>query len=408
MVFRCNGCGAEPTRHSSFIQHLERATDPRCIRVREELENTLRRPFRHDRPAPLRRRLSHNNPGDSSGAGAPEDNPDIESTPAPQPENPPAEFEGDFSGRREEYTEDDFPSLEGQQDAPHARVPSDFATTVTESDDDEDDPEDEAVGQDALDGTPDQEQGPTITTSSPRRSPSASPACSRRSQTPMDIDAGADKEDLQQSAQNGDDNLRSGPGGVQPEAHEQLHQAPVKVRAYGRQAGAIINEFDIRVSAYREYQLKVNGSTDNPYAPFACELDWDLARWAKLRNISASALNELLSIKGIVEKLGLSYKNSGELNRVIDEQLPLRRPAFVHHEATVMGEKFDMYARDIMQCILALYGDAEHARYLCIMPERHYADADETIRLYHDLHTGRWWWDTQVCTTDSLHWSSSY
>jgi hypothetical protein len=30
-------------------------------------------------------------------------------------------------------------------------------------------------------------------------------------------------------------------------------------------------------------------------------------------------------------------------------------------------------------------------------PERHYADADKTVRLFHDMHTGRWWWGTQVC-----------
>jgi len=26
----------------------------------------------------------------------------------------------------------------------------------------------------------------------------------------------------------------------------------------------------------------------------------------------------------------------------------------------------------------------------------HYLDADQTIRLYHDMHTGKWWWETQV------------
>ncbi|KAF7373988.1 hypothetical protein MSAN_00611700 [Mycena sanguinolenta] len=33
---------------------------------------------------------------------------------------------------------------------------------------------------------------------------------------------------------------------------------------------------------------------------------------------------------------------------------------------------------------------------LVFAPERHYADADKTVRLYHDLHTGKWWWATQV------------
>ena len=98
----------------------------------------------------------------------------------------------------------------------------------------------------------------------------------------------------------------------------------------------------------------------------------------------------------MVEALGLSYRNTNELDKIVDTSLPTHRPMFMRHEAVVMGEKFDVFARNPMECITALLGDPEHVRYLCFTPERHYADADETIRLYHDLHTGKWWWDTQV------------
>ncbi len=27
------------------------------------------------------------------------------------------------------------------------------------------------------------------------------------------------------------------------------------------------------------------------------------------------------------------------------------------------------------------------------------ADEDQTVRLYHDMHTGKWWWRTQVCSS---------
>lgn len=49
-----------------------------------------------------------------------------------------------------------------------------------------------------------------------------------------------------------------------------------------------------------------------------------------------------------------------------------------------------------MECIRALYGDPQHAQYLCFAPEQHYADADKTERLYHDMNSGSWWWSTQV------------
>lgn len=66
------------------------------------------------------------------------------------------------------------------------------------------------------------------------------------------------------------------------------------------------------------------------------------------------------------------------------------------------GEAFDVYCRDIIDCVKALYGDPEFAPYLVFVPERHYTDQDETQRLYHDLHTGKWWWNTQVTDRVSL------
>jgi Plavaka transposase len=92
----------------------------------------------------------------------------------------------------------------------------------------------------------------------------------------------------------------------------------------------------------------------------------------------------------------LSYKNTAELNKIIDTKLPAKRPTFTKHECEVAGETFDLYSRDIIECIKALYGDPQHAEFLTFAPERHYNDADKTSRLYHEMHTGEWWWTTQV------------
>lgn len=110
-----------------------------------------------------------------------------------------------------------------------------------------------------------------------------------------------------------------------------------------------------------------------------------------MRTLTVSASSK------VVEALGLSFATSSQLNTVIDDKLPHRRPAFKHFDAVAMGQTFDMYAHDPLECVAALYGHPEHARYLVFVPERHHADADKTIRLYHDLHTGQWWWSTQVC-----------
>ncbi|EIW74785.1 hypothetical protein CONPUDRAFT_132383 [Coniophora puteana RWD-64-598 SS2] len=114
-----------------------------------------------------------------------------------------------------------------------------------------------------------------------------------------------------------------------------------------------------------------------------------------MRGPSSTAFSELLDIPGVTEALGLSYSSSNELNKIIDTQLPRRRPVFTHHEVVAGGESFDFFSRDIIECIRALYGDPNHTQYLSFQPERQYADADKTQRLYHDMQTGRWWWSTQ-------------
>jgi hypothetical protein len=92
----------------------------------------------------------------------------------------------------------------------------------------------------------------------------------------------------------------------------------------------------------------------------------------------------------------LSFKNSAELNNIIDKKLPAERPPFMRSEIHVAGQAYDIYHRDIIQCIRTLFGSKDFDPVLALAPERHYEDATKTNRYYDDMHTGRWWWDTQV------------
>ena len=134
----------------------------------------------------------------------------------------------------------------------------------------------------------------------------------------------------------------------------------------------------------------------NPYSPFKDRLNWEIARWAKLRGPGSTACSELLSIPGVQEALGLDYKNSRELNHIIDTSLP-GRPRFRCKQVVVAGESLELYYRPVLDCIRWIFGDPNFAGLLVFIPERHYSDEDNTERLYHDMHTGKWWWDTQVC-----------
>ncbi|PPQ63295.1 hypothetical protein CVT24_006740 [Panaeolus cyanescens] len=143
------------------------------------------------------------------------------------------------------------------------------------------------------------------------------------------------------------------------------------------------------------YAETVGANNSNPWAPFSSRLDWEIASWAKKRGASSTAFNELLSIDGIKEKLGLSYHTSDELNEIIDNKLP-SRPQFRRHEVTIHGETVEFYSRDALECVKTLWGDPDFADDLIVQPERQYSDADKTDRIYHEMNTGKWWWSTQT------------
>ncbi|THH20201.1 hypothetical protein EW146_g1111 [Bondarzewia mesenterica] len=162
----------------------------------------------------------------------------------------------------------------------------------------------------------------------------------------------------------------------------------------GAAGAAVRNE---GTSMYEEYHHTLSGlgePTPNIWTPFISRTDWEVARWAKLRGPSSTAVSELLNIEGIHERLGLSYKTSKELNAIIDEKLP-SRPQFKRQTIVVDGVPFDVYFRNIIQCIQALYGDPEFAPFLANAPIRVFTDEDKSNRIYHDVHTGNWWWEIQ-------------
>ncbi|KAF9037045.1 hypothetical protein BJ165DRAFT_1353776 [Panaeolus papilionaceus] len=147
---------------------------------------------------------------------------------------------------------------------------------------------------------------------------------------------------------------------------------------------------------------KTTVGSDNAWAPFASCLDWEVARWGKLRGPGATAFSELLAIEEFRERLGLSYKNSDELNKIIDDKLPSRL-RFTRREVTQGGEALEFYSRDVLECIQTLWRDPDFVDDLILEPERHFADPESSVRMYHDMHTGSWWWNTQKAIERDVH-----
>lgn len=61
-------------------------------------------------------------------------------------------------------------------------------------------------------------------------------------------------------------------------------------------------------------------------------------------------------------------------------------------------EVCDVYFRDVIACLKALFSDPDLAQYLVTVPEKHftYGNNGQRIQMYHDMYIGRWWWSTQV------------
>ncbi|KAK7025769.1 hypothetical protein R3P38DRAFT_3531625 [Favolaschia claudopus] len=181
---------------------------------------------------------------------------------------------------------------------------------------------------------------------------------------------------------------------IRQAAEDRFHHKPIVEKFPGGKAGKPISRAQDRESEKAYDSVLKDRASLNPYAPFTSKMDWEVAKWAKLRGAGSTAFSDLLEIEGVRDSLNLSYANSVQLNKIIDEKLP-GRPKFVRSEVVVDGEVFHLYSRDILECVRALWGDSEFAPYLFVAPERHYLDKDKTIRMYHNMHTGKWWWSTQ-------------
>ena len=77
---------------------------------------------------------------------------------------------------------------------------------------------------------------------------------------------------------------------------EEPHIEMVKVFFPGQRAGEVLSE---GIPTMKEHENNLGGQTSNPYSPFNSEIDWEVAKWARLRGPSATSFDELLEINGV-------------------------------------------------------------------------------------------------------------
>ncbi|KAJ6625655.1 hypothetical protein B0H10DRAFT_2161872 [Mycena sp. CBHHK59/15] len=132
-------------------------------------------------------------------------------------------------------------------------------------------------------------------------------------------------------------------------AKDQFHHKPIVEKYPGASAGKPISSAPSETSEQRYKSSLESLTSTNPYAPFKSKMDWEIAKWVKLRGSGSTAFTDLLQIDGVRESLDLSYRTSPQLNKIIDEQLP-GHPKFTRSEVVINSEVFHLYSRDILKC----------------------------------------------------------
>jgi hypothetical protein len=80
---------------------------------------------------------------------------------------------------------------------------------------------------------------------------------------------------------------------------DQTQRPHVIVKFNRDRAGAPIRRTDN--CGYNQYNTQLGGTNASIWAPFKSKIDWDIARWAKLRGPGSTALSELLKIESVSE-----------------------------------------------------------------------------------------------------------
>lgn len=134
-------------------------------------------------------------------------------------------------------------------------------------------------------------------------------------------------------------------------------------------------------------------SPPNPFLPFSSELEWKIADWFITEDPGHNSFNRFLEIPGVVEKLGLSYKNVREIHQLVDSLQASRD----NWKSQTLGfednpqESFSIHYRDPVEVIRSLWSDPSLVDDLVFAPQKVYQSKTVKKRIYSEMWDGDWW-----------------
>jgi hypothetical protein len=82
-------------------------------------------------------------------------------------------------------------------------------------------------------------------------------------------------------------------------AEDRFHRKPFIEKYPGASAGKPASSFMSETSEQVYKSSLADSAATNPYAPFTSKMDWEIAKWAKLRGSGSTAFTDLLHIDGV-------------------------------------------------------------------------------------------------------------
>lgn len=68
----------------------------------------------------------------------------------------------------------------------------------------------------------------------------------------------------------------------------------------------------------------------------------------------------------------------------------------VSEDGKIMHETVELWKRDPVECVKELIGNPSFREVMSYSPERAFVDEAGLNRIFDEMWTGDWWWNTQV------------
>ena len=94
-------------------------------------------------------------------------------------------------------------------------------------------------------------------------------------------------------------NLDSGRQNIENNLRQPIFVEKYSDKYPNSHAGEPLPNISSNTAGFAKYGSKIVNSDTNPYAPFANKINWDIAKWAKLRGPGSNSLAELLAVEGV-------------------------------------------------------------------------------------------------------------